>query len=252
MEIHTSSRTRGEQLRTFYEWLRTNGAEFSKIEIRDSKSGGGIYALEQIGLDGRYASIPNKLVITGKVCHDTIGTNEQQQLEQKDDIKQSRLMLCLFLIHERFVMKEDSFWKPYIDILPRKFHTPLQFNDEELKFLRGTPAEFSVAERHEGYREYLQKALDLVPESVIPRDVLIYDNYLWAMSVLSSRSFSKELMEGTLCRLTAESEVLLPLLDMANHYPRTPVTWIIDDDGIGFSIDAVIEPGEQIFNNYGP
>ncbi|KAJ2484423.1 hypothetical protein IWW47_005677, partial [Coemansia sp. RSA 2052] len=72
------------------------------------------------------------------------------------------------------------------------------------------------------------------------------------MSVLTSRSFSKELMEGTLCSLTAESEVLLPLLDMANHHPRTPVTWIIDDDGIGFSMDAVVEAGQQIFNNYGP
>ncbi|KAJ2453151.1 hypothetical protein GGF42_003868, partial [Coemansia sp. RSA 2424] len=253
---HASS-NRSERLRVFVEWLEVNGADFAKVEIRDgaSKGGGGIYATERIGSDERYASIPNKLVITGKVCHNTIGTSEQQQqqqLERTDDLWHCRMMLCLFLIHERFVMKEASFWKPYIDILPCEFHTPLQFNDEELKFLRGTPAEFAVAERHEGFRKQHQKALALVPASVIPRDVLTYENYLWAMSVLTSRSFSKELMEGTLCSLTAESEVLLPLLDMANHHPRTPVTWIIDDDGIGFSMDAVVEAGQQIFNNYGP
>ncbi|KAJ1650771.1 hypothetical protein GGF38_005748, partial [Coemansia sp. RSA 25] len=119
-----------ERLRVFVEWLEINGADFAKVEIRDgaSKGGGGIYAIERIGSDERYASIPNKLVITGKVCHDTIGTSEQQQqqqLERTDDLWPCRMMLCLFLIHERFVMKEASFWKPYIDILPCEFHTPL-------------------------------------------------------------------------------------------------------------------------------
>ncbi|KAJ2740106.1 hypothetical protein GGI20_005981 [Coemansia sp. BCRC 34301] len=253
---HASS-TRCEQLRAFVDWLKINGATFDKIEIRDaaSEGGGGIYALERIESDEQYASIPSKLCVTGKVCHDTIGTSEQQrqqQLEQKDDPRHCRLMLCIFLVHERFVMKGASFWKPYIDILPREFHTPLLFNKEELKFLRGTPAEFAVAERHEGYREEHQKALALVPESATPRDVFTYENFLWAMSVLSSRSFSKGLMANSLCRLTSESEVLLPLLDMANHHPLTPVTWEVDDNAIGFSTKTVAEPGQQIFNNYGP
>ncbi|KAJ2754879.1 hypothetical protein GGI19_002084 [Coemansia pectinata] len=252
---HTSS-TRSERLRKFVEWLETNGAIFSKVEIRDgtSEGGSGVYALERIESDERYAFIPHDLIITGRVCHDTVRTNEQQQQQKEgegDDPRHRRMMLSVFLIHERFVMKEASFWKPYIDILPLEFHTPLQFNDEELKFLRGTPAEFAVEERREGYREQHQTALALVPESVIPRDVLTYENYLWAMTVLSSRSFSKDLMEGSLCSLTAESEVLMPLLDMTNHYPLTPVTWTICDDGVGFSNCGTIEAGQEIVNDYG-
>ncbi|KAJ2866913.1 hypothetical protein GGH94_001184 [Coemansia aciculifera] len=252
---HTSS-ARSERLRKFVEWLKANGAIFPKVEIRDgtSEGGSGVYALEHIESDERYAFIPHDLIITGKVCHDTVRTNGQQQQQQEgegDDPRHRRMMLSIFLIHERFVMKETSFWKPYIDILPLEFHTPLQFNDEELKFLCGTPAEFAVEERRKGYREQHRTALALVPESVIPRDVLTYENYLWAMTVLSSRSFSKDLMEGSLCSLTAESEVLMPLLDMTNHYPLTPVTWTICDDGVGFSNCGTIEAGQEIVNDYG-
>ncbi|KAJ2685078.1 hypothetical protein IWW39_004520 [Coemansia spiralis] len=250
---HTGG-TKGEKLLAFVEWLKINGADFSKIEIRDtaSEGGNGVYALERIESNERYSFIPHSLVVTGKVCHDTVRTNGPQQPVTESDPKPGRLMLCVFLIHERFVAGDASFWKPYIDILPREFHTPLHFNDEELMFLRGTPAEFAVEERRQGYREEHEKALALVPESVIPRDVLTFENYLWAMAVLSSRSFSKDLMAGSLCHLTSESEVLLPLLDMSNHYPRTPVTWTIDDDGgVGFSNKAAIEVGQEVVNDYG-
>ncbi|KAJ2028404.1 hypothetical protein GGI03_001668 [Coemansia sp. RSA 2337] len=254
--MDNTSSSRSERLRTFVKWLEANGAIFPKVEIRDgtSEGGSGVYALERIESDERYAFIPHDLIITGKVCHDTVritGQPRQQQEGEEYDPRHRRMMLSLFLIHERFVTKEASFWKPYIDILPLEFHTPLQFNEEELKFLRGTPAEFAVEERREGYREQYRAALELVPESVIPRDVLTFENYLWAMTVLSSRSFSKDLMEGSLCVLTAESEVLMPLLDMTNHYPRTPVTWTICDDGVGFSNFSAIEASQEIVNDYG-
>ncbi|KAJ2490948.1 hypothetical protein IWW37_002727 [Coemansia sp. RSA 2050] len=249
-----TSDTKSEKLLAFVEWLKTNGAEFSKVEIRDtaSEGGNGMYALERIEPGECYAFIPHSLIITGKVCHDTVRTNGPQQPVAENDPRPGRLMMCVFLIHERFVAGEGSFWKPYIDILPREFHTPLQFSDEELKFLRGTPAEFAVEERRQGYREEHEKALALVPESFIPRSVLTFENYLWAMTVLSSRSFSKDLMAGSLCELTSESEVLMPLLDMSNHCPRTPVTWTIDDWGVGFSDDDnAIEIGQEITNDYG-
>ncbi|KAJ2017156.1 hypothetical protein IWW57_005406, partial [Coemansia sp. S610] len=180
---HTGG-TKSEKLLAFVEWLKINGADFSKIEIRDttSEGGNGVYALERIESNERYAFIPHSLVVTGKVCHDTVRTNGPQQPVTESDPKPGRLMLCVFLIHERFVAGDASFWKPYIDILPREFHTPLHFSDEELMFLRGTPAEFAVEERRQGYREEHEKALALVPESVIPRDVLTFENYLWAMT----------------------------------------------------------------------
>ncbi|KAJ1998979.1 hypothetical protein H4R26_005247, partial [Coemansia thaxteri] len=232
-----------ERLSAFIAWLESNGADLGKIEIRDAgDDGNGVYARQHIGSGERYAWIPYRLIITGQVCHDAVRT----------DALQGRPLLCAFLIHERFVQGDRSFWKPYIDILPRDFHTPMQFTDEELRFLASTPVEYAIAERHEKYHEEHRQALAAVPESVVPRNEFTYANYLWAATVLSSRSFSKDVVQGDCSRLTTESEVLLPLLDMMNHQPRKRVSWITSDKGVEFVTGADIELGEQIFNNYGP
>ncbi len=42
------------------------------------------------------------------------------------------IALALFLLHERFQSK----WKPYIDILPDHFDTPLYFDSEQLNRLK--------------------------------------------------------------------------------------------------------------------
>jgi len=47
--------------------------------------------------------------------------------------------LALFLLHERSL---DSKWKPYLDILPNQFNTPLYFDAEQLNRLKSS-ASFS-------------------------------------------------------------------------------------------------------------
>ncbi|KAJ1956565.1 Histone-lysine N-methyltransferase setd3, partial [Dipsacomyces acuminosporus] len=139
------------KIRVFVKWLEENGADLSKIEIRSSGSdGNGVFARQAILENEPYAWIPYKLVITDSVC--------QSMLPETLDIDlHGRPMLCTFLIHERFVAKDKSFWKPYIDILPPEFHTPLHFSEEELALLKGTPVEFAVDGRRELYTsEYKQ------------------------------------------------------------------------------------------------
>ena len=45
-------------------------------------------------------------------------------------------MTYLFIIHEN--AKTDSFWRTYLDILPRNFSTPLWWSPDELEILKGT------------------------------------------------------------------------------------------------------------------
>jgi SET domain-containing protein 6 len=44
------------------------------------------------------------------------------------------LILCMMYESQ----KENSLWKPYFDILPRNFDTPMFWNEEELAELEGT------------------------------------------------------------------------------------------------------------------
>ncbi|KAJ1648736.1 hypothetical protein LPJ64_000055 [Coemansia asiatica] len=231
--------TNGQRLAAFVRWLEDNGADLGRIGVCDAGAeGNGVYAQQDISSNERYAYIPHKLVITGKVCQQTLG-----------DGLQGRALLAAFLVHERFVAA-DSFWKPYIDILPQKYHTPLEFDSLELALLGGTPVEHAVEDRRSKYKEE-HRAAQRATEGRIPGDVLTLENYVWAASAVSSRAFSKELVRGY-DEQTASSEVLLPLLDMMNHQPRRRVTWAALDSGIEFVTGTVIKAGEQIFNNYGP
>lgn len=46
--------------------------------------------------------------------------------------------LSTFLLRER--KNPDSFWKPYIDLLPSDYNCfPVFFSDDELKWLEGSP-----------------------------------------------------------------------------------------------------------------
>ncbi|KAJ2856476.1 Histone-lysine N-methyltransferase setd3 [Coemansia erecta] len=176
--------TNGQRLAAFVRWLEDNGADLGRIGVCDAGAeGNGVYAQQDISSNERYAYIPHKLVITGKVCQQTLG-----------DGLQGRALLAAFLVHERFVAA-DSFWKPYIDILPQKYHTPLEFDSLELALLGGTPVEHAVEDRRSKYKEE-HRAAQRATEGRIPGDVLTLENYVWAASAVSSRAFSKELVRG--------------------------------------------------------
>ncbi|KAJ2377765.1 hypothetical protein IW150_001189, partial [Coemansia sp. RSA 2607] len=233
------------KLDTFVKWLLDNGADLSRIELRDAGAdGNGVYAREDIPEDTRYAYIPHTLAITGKVCHAALSTASQAG----DCGLRGRPLLAAFLVHQRFVCA-DSFWKPYIDILPAQYHTPLEFSDAELQILVETPAEHSVEDRRQKYADEHRSAVTAVGGKI--GGALTFANYVWAASAVCSRSFSKDLVKGS-DELTESSEVLLPLLDMMNHLPRRRVSWICDDSGIEFVTGQLLRRGEQVYNNYGP
>src|SRR5208282_742328 len=95
--------------------------------------------------------------------------------------------------------------------------------------------------------------------------VNVRDDYLWAATVLSSRSFPSRLL-NTITSTSAElpgstiatdnnldsiDPILIPVMDMLNHRPNHPVTWLISPNTITFVADTSYPPATEIFNNYG-
>jgi hypothetical protein len=88
--------------------------------------------------------------------------------------------------------------------------------------------------------------------------ILIRDDYLWGATVLSSRSFPSRLITGD---LTVEAEtgpesalsnpILIPVMDMLNHRPNHPVTWLTSTTKITFVAETEYPANKEIFNNYG-
>jgi hypothetical protein len=105
--------------------------------------------------------------------------------------------------------------------------------------------------------------------------VLSWREFLWAHSSFVSRNLPLEPdARGTL-RLTTDSgraeqrqQCLLPLVDMLNHRYQAPIIWQSAggescggtderEDGaapptVGLAVGEDVQPGEEIFNNYGP
>ncbi|KAJ1761056.1 hypothetical protein LPJ58_001396 [Coemansia sp. RSA 1591] len=233
-----------QRLDRFVAWLVDNGAEMSRIIVRETEHGNGVYARDEIGEGTQYAQIPMRLVVSARVCREALRT-DTQEVELT-----GRPLLCAFLIQQRFVTSESSFWHPYISILPHEFHTPLFFTSQELDLLRGTPMEHAVEDRRQLLRKEHAATLRGVSDVVIPRSELTFENYVWAAAVVSSRAFTESLVSGT-AGSDGETSVLLPLLDMMNHRPLTRVSWITNDATIGFQAGAVIEAQSEVVNNYG-
>lgn len=65
--------------------------------------------------------------------------NPAGSLMRKDHILKNmpNVALAMFLLVEK--MRRESFWRPYIDLLPASFTTVLYFTVDELAELKGSP-----------------------------------------------------------------------------------------------------------------
>ena len=52
------------------------------------------------------------------------------------------VLLSIFLLYEKYVSRDASFWKPYIDILPKSYDTTVYFKPDEMKLLMQSPTGF--------------------------------------------------------------------------------------------------------------
>jgi hypothetical protein len=119
----------------FLEWLRDNGARFPKLLFpsTDTISGmRGTVALETIETDEVMLEIPAKLMMTElNVLNDpVIGSC----MAKNTDIIYGDTMLALFIMKE-YLLREESFYWPYLAILPPP-GTVSEWSREELDELQ--------------------------------------------------------------------------------------------------------------------
>jgi len=128
----------------YLEWARKNGAKFPKLFINQSLDDPirGIFfqALEKIKKGEVVLYIPEHLLISdGSVMRNKIGW-----LASKEWIKTSEVLTKQIFAIATFLLREsknpDSYWKPYIDTLPKVDHLPLNFIELARAELRNTAA----------------------------------------------------------------------------------------------------------------
>jgi SET domain-containing protein 6 len=103
-----------------------------------------LVTIKDVPRDTMLFSIPREAIINvetselPKKLPEVFGEPEEDGDEEKDsEPLDSWGSLILIMLYEH-LQGEASKWKPYLDILPRTFDTPIFWTEDELKELRGT------------------------------------------------------------------------------------------------------------------
>lgn len=75
--------------------------------------------------------------------------------------------VAVFFLSQQYLLKEQSFWWPYIRILPQpdepeKLSTPLWFSEEDKTWLKGTNMERGASVRFDDWRKEWQNGIDIL------------------------------------------------------------------------------------------
>ena len=208
------------------------------------------------------AFIPNKLLLStstamesqvGKLLMEKFETGEYEFLGEKYPHALELIILTLFIVFEKRL--ENSYWKPYLDSLPNNFDLPLVWKNEEVKnLLSGTSLENITVEK----LKWIRKVTDCVNGFNIDLiGTVEIDEFQWAYSAISSRAFPRaKMIENKVVHnnewLSISEICLYPVLDMLDHHPDAKIEWIMDPTGVKFVTNDNVQPGIEVYNNYGP
>lgn len=120
-------KTEEEKIQKFKGWLKENGVDFPhKLElVKTEKEGYGYFAQEDINQNDVLLKVPAKLTMSIE------GALEDPKLAalRKDPFMVNYGLLVQLVVHKR---DPNSFWKPYLDILPSSFSIPLFWSLEDI------------------------------------------------------------------------------------------------------------------------
>lgn len=243
----------------FSNWLEENGMYLSPlatwgrpkhpIAIADKTtedgedSGRGLIAIKGIVQGEPIFEVPYEIIINKeRAC-------EKLPVEDADEY----IAIAMLLISER-AKGEDSFWKPYLDILPEDDElVPLfRWSEEDLALLNGSPcipAALSLKDKlNKEYAmacdNYFSKDRDTFAE-----DVFTYEAWEWAFAILFSRAI---MLQGE------EKIALVPYADLLNHNPFVSTyidvqrQTLSDEKYVCLFTDRPYSQMDQAFVTYGP
>lgn len=122
------------------DWLAKGGSNYNKIKIRYySADYRGVHAAKDIKKGEIILYVPKEQIITLEMAFASpVGKKMYEKGLRNRLISPKHSFLSCYIMQER--RKPDSFWWPYMDVLPKNFSNfPIFFEDEDKKWLEGSP-----------------------------------------------------------------------------------------------------------------
>jgi hypothetical protein len=227
-------------------------------ELTNESSGRGLLARRGVNEGDELLVIPMDLCLTKKSARKALGKDALDK-----DINEYLAIACQ-LIHERYVLGDESSWKAYLDVLPEVDEVNLTFtwSDEDLSFLEGSPVvpatrslQAKLRREYEALLSLKGALCDKFPDR-FPRDKFTFEAWEWAFTMLFSRAIRlRNLREG-------ETLAMVPYADLINHSPfsgayvdaRETGDWLFKtgEEEVILYADRGYRKMEQIYISYGP
>ncbi|KAI9472171.1 MAG: hypothetical protein EXX96DRAFT_583114 [Benjaminiella poitrasii] len=252
----------------FLKWLKNNGTTLSEsIALKDYRSenaGRGVIATKDIKEGDLLFSLPRTILLSQL----TTGLSKMEGVSEDLTKLTGWSPLIVSMMYES--QKEDSFWKPYFDVLPRAFSTPMFWSEDDLKELEGTDivAKIGKADAEEAFNNEIMPFMKKYPE-IFDENVHTLELFHICGSLIMAYSFSdefqknKEENEQEIMSDDDEEEeeeeeeneemiAMVPMADMLNHKTGfNNARLFYEADSLQMKAIKDIKEGEQIFNTYG-
>ncbi|CAO3637854.1 unnamed protein product [Cunninghamella blakesleeana] len=249
-----------EQGSHFLQWLKDNNSTVSESiglkDYREEGAGRGVVAIKPIKEDEILFTIPRKILFSSKTS--LLSTKEDMNSVLETLSGWTPLILCM--MYE--INNKESFWKPYFDVLPRTFTTPMFWPDLKSLEATGIIGKIGKEEADQIYDEQLIPIIKAHPALFDPKT---HTKELFHIcgSIIMAYSFHDESKESDYKNIDEDSDedsddeeegiiLMVPMADMLNHktgYNNARLFY--EPEELVMKAIKPIQEGEQIYNTYG-
>ncbi|CAM0143114.1 Ribosomal lysine N-methyltransferase 4 [Umbelopsis sp. WA50703] len=251
---------------TFVLWLRDNDATVSdSIAIKDFRSqnaGRGVVAVKDIKEGDLLFSLPRKILLSEETSELANIPDVKEKLQQLDGW--APLILCMMYESQR----KQSFWKPYFDILPKEFSTPMFWEQKDLDELAGTSVIDKIG-KDDAETLYKETLLPIIQSHPDVFDENVHNVQLFHVcgSLIMAYSFHDELAvrTGQVGEKKEDDDVdsddeeedqgiiaMVPMADMLNHRTGFNNARLFHEpEALQMRAIKDIKAQDQVYNTYG-
>ncbi|KAL7547875.1 hypothetical protein ACHAWF_016225 [Thalassiosira exigua] len=226
-------------------------------EITNESSGRGLLARGSVNDGDELLKIPMDLCFTRKSARRALGNDALQ--EGINDY----LAIACQLIHEKYVLGPNSFYAPYIGVLPEveEVNPTFTWSDEDLAFLEGSPVVAATrslqAKLRREYDDLVGGEDGLIAKfpDRFPAEHYTFENWVWAFTMLFSRAIRLRNLQ------VGERLAMVPYADLINHSAfsgafidaRESGDWLFKtgDEEVILYADRGYRQMEQVYISYG-